>query len=155
MAGDVGVDLRSGGADGVAASAWGEVRMRKVGPALAAFLLAGAASAATTSALGTWTVTKVETDPSMPVTAVAPDDPSYLGAVLSVTSARIAWNAGKSNGRGTYDDCVAPRFTGGRDGIAVTCAGTAWGPGAVLTPVTGDKLRLDWYDGAVLILTRD
>lgn len=114
----------------------------------------GLASAASLSAEGTWTVSSVETDPSMPVTAVANDDPAYLGATLTVTPARIAWNTAATNGEGSYDECVGPRFQRTDGGLAIMCGTTAWGPEATLTPVSGDRLKLAWYDGGILILTR-
>ncbi|MBP7001312.1 hypothetical protein [Amaricoccus sp.] len=129
--------------------------MRTIGAALVGLGLAGAASAAPVSALGTWVVTKVENDPGMRATALVDDDPSYLGAVLRIAPSGITWDTGRTNGEGTYDGCAAPRLAPGAGGVAVTCGGAAWGPGATLTPLGANRLRLDWYDGGVLTLTRD
>lgn len=121
--------------------------------AAAAAASAAPASAGPVSALGTWKVTRVEADPSMPVTAVVDNDPAYLGAGLTITSSAITWSA-KANGSGTYDDCAAPRFRPADGGLAVTCGGAAWGPEAVLQPLSTNELRLSWYDGGILYLTR-
>lgn len=122
--------------------------------ALAAVLTPVAASAAQVSALGTWSVTGVEADRTMPVTAVGDGDPAYMGAELSVTPTRIVWNTGATNGEGTYDDCASPRLVASGPAISVMCGGEAWGPEATLTPLSADRLRLDWYDGGILTLTR-
>lgn len=129
--------------------------MRVIAVVLAAAAAAvSAAPASAASALGTWKVTKVEADPSMPVTAVADGDPAYLDATLTITSSAITWS-GKANGSGTYDDCARPRFRPAEGGgLAVTCGGEAWGPEAVLQPLSANELKLPWYDGGILYLMR-
>lgn len=122
---------------------------------LIAAATAGAAAAEQISAVGTWTVTAVETDPDMPVTAVVADDPAYMGAKLTIAASRIGWSTGATNGQGTYDDCVSPRFRPADGGLAVLCGNDGWGPDATLTPLAHHRLRLDWYDGGRLVLTRD
>lgn len=131
--------------------------MRPITIALTAALAlpCGAAIAEQFSAVGTWTVTKVETDPAMAVTSVGTDDPAYMGARLTVAADHIGWDASATNGQGTYDDCTGPRFGAAGGGIAVTCHGTPWGPEATLAPVSRSQLRLAWYDGGILVLTRD
>lgn len=130
--------------------------MRLIALTLAAALTAGAAAAETVSALGTWTVTGVRNDPSMQVTALVDDDPSYMGAKLSVSAGAITWNVDATNGQGTYDACAGPRFAAAEGGLAVTCEGSAWGPEpTILTPVSADRLELGWWDGGILTLTRD
>jgi hypothetical protein len=122
----------------------------------AAVLAADPVAAETVSAVGTWTVTGVRNDPSMTITALVDDDPSYMGAKLSVASSGITWMTGATNGEGTYDDCAAPRFAPSGGAIAVVCAGAPWGPpDAVLKPLGHDRLELTWYDGGILALTRD
>lgn len=123
---------------------------------MAAVLAVGPVAAETVSAVGTWTVTKVRSDPSMTITALVDDDPAYIGATLTVAATRISWATGTSNGEGTFDDCAAPRFAASGGAIAVTCAGVPWGPpDAVLTPLGPDRLELSWYVGGILTLTRD
>lgn len=123
--------------------------------AAAAVVSAAPASAETVSALGTWKVTKVEADPAMPVTAVADDDPAYIGAELTITSSAIVWDS-KADGSGSYDDCAGPRFRPSEGGgLAVACGHEAWGPEAVLHPLSSSEIKLPWYDGGVLYLTRE
>lgn len=130
--------------------------MRLTAFILAAALVPAAVSAEQISALGAWTVTGVASDPSMPVTAVGDGDPAYLGAKLTVSRDRIGWDTAATNGSGTYDDCAGPRFAAGASGVAVTCGGAPWGPpGAGLVPVSANELRLTWFDGGILTLTRD
>ena len=130
--------------------------MRLTVAVLVASMAPLAFAAESVSAIGTWTVTQVETDPTMPITAVVEGDPAYLGAELVITRSAMTWNTAATNGQGTFDDCPSPRFSRGGDGtIAVSCGGAHWGPEASLTPISANALRLGWYDGGVLILTRD
>lgn len=129
--------------------------MRTAALALAALLVAAPAMAGEVSALGTWTVTAVETDPSMPVTGVGDDDPSYMGAKLTISRGAITWNTAATDGRGTYDACSSPRFAPFARGVVVTCGGEPWGPEATLVPASGNELRLPWFDGGILVLKRD
>ena len=84
--------------------------MRMIASALAMLLVSGPALAEQVSALGTWTVSAVETDPAMPVTGVGENDPSYMGAKLTITRDGISWNTAATDGQGTYDACPSPRL---------------------------------------------
>lgn len=97
--------------------------MRLIGLSLAALLAAGPVLAEQASALGTWTVAAVETDPSMPVTGVGDDDPAYMGAKLMISRDAIRWDTSATNGEGTYDACSSPRFAPFAKGVVVTCGG--------------------------------
>jgi hypothetical protein len=123
----------------------------------AAAVLAGLpVAAASVSAVGTWTVSKVRNDPSMDVTALVDDDPAYMGAKLTIAPDAIRWAKGRSNGEGTYDDCRRPAFVRTAAGLEVLCDGGDWGPPeAVLRPLSADRMELEWYDGGVLTLSRD
>lgn len=129
--------------------------MNRIALSLAALLGAGPALAEQVSALGTWTVAAVETDPSMPITGVGVNDPAYMGAKLTIARDAIRWNTAAANGQGTYDACPAPRFAAAATGVVVTCGGQPWGPDATLVPVASGELRLPWYDGGILVLKRD
>lgn len=129
--------------------------MRLIGPSLAALLGAAPALAGQVSALGTWTVAAVETDPSMPVTGVGDDDPAYMGAKLTISRDAIRWDTTATNGQGAYDACLSPRFAPFAKGIVVTCGGQPWGAEATLVPVSSGEIRLPWFDGGILILKRD
>ena len=129
--------------------------MRMIASALAMLLVSGPALAEQVSALGTWTVSAVETDPAMPVTGVGENDPSYMGAKLTITRDGISWNTAATDGQGTYDACPSPRFAAFAHGVVVTCGGQPWGPDATLAPVSSAEIRLPWFDGGILVLTRD
>lgn len=129
--------------------------MRLIALSLAALLGAGPALAEQVSALGTWTVAAVETDPSMPVTAVGDNDPAYMGAKLTISRGAIRWDTAATNGQGTYDACPSPRFAPFAKGVVVTCGGQPWGPDATLVPASGGEIRLPWFDGGILVLKRD
>ena len=130
--------------------------MRIILAAMGLAALAGSAAAERTSALGIWKVSAVANEPDMAVTELVDNDPSYLGATLAVSAAAIRWAKGASDGTGIFDGCTAPAFTPAADGKnAVTGGGSPWGPGAILTPLSHDRLKLEWHDGGVLTLTRE
>lgn len=97
---------------------------------------------------GLWQVTGVRVAPG-PVQAVTRDDPSLMGAILSISTEGLTWTERKGNS--FSDTCSAPQI--GPDG-SIGCAEGHFGPSA--THLTGSGLRLDlkWYDGAILVLSR-
>jgi len=77
------------------------------------------------------------------------DDPDYMGAVLEVSTSRLAFIV-KPRG-GTLDDvCLGPRW----NGALVSCVSGTFGPPGSLLSDMGDRLRLEWYDNGILILRR-
>ncbi|MCL4065847.1 hypothetical protein M3484_04620 [Pseudomonas sp. GX19020] len=118
--------------------------------------------------LGDWQVTAVRLqDPSQQITAIIEDDPSYMGAVLSVTEGAMTWHPNGSEPENTaLENCIAPRVLPAAEtadpihsatgALAVLCGdgGQPWGPGAVyLSPAPG-VMELWWFDQALLTLTR-
>jgi hypothetical protein len=84
-----------------------------------------------------------------PAQALRTNDPADLGAVLDITPDRLSWRPGK--GDSFSDICDGPRMTSGG---AIVCAKGVFGyPGATLT-VAGNRMRLEWYDNAILTLER-
>jgi hypothetical protein len=97
---------------------------------------------------GRWEVTAVRLRPGL-VQALTDDDPGYMGAVLEISSQRLAFVVKKQGG--TFDDvCVGPQW----DGARVHCASGAFGPPGSALSGLGEQLRLDWYDNAILTLRR-
>ena len=104
---------------------------------------------------GTWTITRVSTDPKAPVAALVDNDPSYFGATLTFTADAIRWDTSKTNGKGTYDGCDKPSYTKATSaGRAVRCGSEAWGPNATLKSAGPRTFILQWYDGGILTLTK-
>ena len=97
---------------------------------------------------GRWRVTGVAVAEG-PVSAVSVDDPALMGAVLSITPERLAWEP--HDGGFFTDRCPEPQI--GPDG-SVGCGEGQFGPPDMRIVRTGDRLRIDWYDGAILTLSR-
>jgi hypothetical protein len=96
---------------------------------------------------GQWEVTAVELRPAA-IQALTVDDPIYMGAVLEIGAARLAFVAKKG---GELDDaCVRPSW----DGALIRCATGKFGPPGSALSDLGDRLRLEWYDNAILMLRR-
>lgn len=101
-----------------------------------------------TEMAGAWEVAAVRVKPS-DVQALTEDDPTDMGAVLDVSRDRLAWRPRKE---GTFSDvCTGPRLT--LDG-QISCKDGEFGPPGALLAMQGERLRLDWYDGATLELRR-
>ncbi len=108
-------------------------------------------------AMGSWKVTAAGPSPDASVSALVKNDPSYMGAMMSVTTGTVSWDTSKTNQKGTYDTCTHPSFgpTRGAHGFyAITCDGKPWGFGASFRMVDQNTMLLKWYDGGVLTLTR-
>ena len=98
---------------------------------------------------GAWTVTAVHVDTSG-VSALSENDPADMGAVLDVSPGKLAWRPHPAGG--TFDDaCTGPSLAA--DGT-VACRDGQFGPPGAHLVRQGGGLRLDWYDGGVLILHR-
>ncbi|WP_076070876.1 hypothetical protein [Sphingomonas montana] len=97
---------------------------------------------------GRWRVTGVEVADG-PVSAVDANDPTLMGAVLSVTPDRLAWEPHK--GGFFSDTCPDPQI--GPD-ASVGCGEGQFGPPDMRLVQNGDRLRINWYDGAILLLSR-
>jgi hypothetical protein len=98
--------------------------------------------------VGSWRVVSVDLKPAL-VQALAPNDPADLGAVLVVSIDRLSWQPGK--GDAFSDVCEAPHL--GQDGTVSCDKGSFGFPGATLT-TSGQGIRLEWYDNAILNLER-
>jgi hypothetical protein len=83
------------------------------------------------------------------VQALSENDPAYLGAVLDISADRIAWRP--HPGDGTLDDnCRRPRLLVDQ----ISCGEGAFGlPGSKVT-LSGNRIVLEWYDNAILVLQR-
>jgi hypothetical protein len=97
---------------------------------------------------GNWRIVRVRAAPG-PVQAVSDDDPNLMGAVLSISPDRLTWKAHK--GGFFTDTCPGPQI-GPDDSIG--CAEGQFGPPEAHLTGEGSQLRLDWYDGAILTLSR-
>jgi len=114
---------------------------------LALASVAALAQAKLADLAGRWEVVAVELRANT-VQALTVDDPAYMGAVLQVTAGRLEFVV-KTGGE-LDDVCVGARW----DGALVGCVVGSFGPpGAALTNL-GDRLRLEWYDNALLTLRR-
>jgi hypothetical protein len=96
---------------------------------------------------GSWRVTGVEIAPG-PVQAIVRDDPSLMGATLTISPEGMAWD---THGDAFDDVCPEPQI--GPDGAIACVEGTFGPPRARMTADRG-HMKLDWYDGAVVTLTR-
>jgi hypothetical protein len=118
--------------------------------ALLALVVASAVARAQTTLAdlqGQWVVVGVQLRLAT-VQALDVDDPSYMQAVLDVGDARLSWSYRPG---GELDDvCVGPRWNGS---IVECVVGSFGSPGATLTYLS-DRLRLEWYDNAILTLHR-
>lgn len=97
---------------------------------------------------GRWKVTAVHVQPGE-VQALVENDPADMGAVLEISRERLSW---QPHDGGTFTDvCTGPRLT--LDG-QVSCTSGDFGPPGARLVAQGDTVQLDWYDGAMLNLTR-
>lgn len=131
---------------------------------------------------GRWRVTGVALMDG-PVQAFAPNDPAYMGRVLTITPKRLAWAAGAAPGQATLTDTCADPATQrlpaaaaantarrlskplgklavpAAHGHEIAClANGTWGPeaagGATLFAASLNRIAFTWYDGVVLRLDR-
>jgi hypothetical protein len=118
--------------------------------ALLALVVASAVARAQTTLAdlhGQWVVVGLELRLAT-VQALDVDDPSYMGAVLEVSGARLSWSYRPG---GELDDvCVGPSWSGS----VVGCVIGSFGPDGAMFEYMGDRLRLEWYDNAILTLQR-
>jgi len=108
-------------------------------------------------AIGKWSVTKVGTSPEARVSALLDNDPSYMGAILSFSTAAITWDTRRTNKKGTYDNCSNPGYGPSRDGqgfYAIKCGNNVWGFGVTFKVVNQNRMLLKWYDDGILTLVR-
>ncbi|MET3924272.1 hypothetical protein [Devosia sp. 2618] len=108
--------------------------------------------------IGNWEVTGVTVDDT-PVAALVTDDPSFMGAVLSIAADKIEWTKGTDERPidPTIDNCdQAANFALTDGNYIVTCGDGGWGPGdgATIRPIDENDISLIWYDGGTLTLTR-
>lgn len=102
-----------------------------------------------TEMVGTWKVAAVRVKPS-DVQALTENDPTDMGAVLDISRDRLSW---RPREEGTFSDaCTGPKLT--LDG-QVSCKEGEFGPPGAQLVAKGDRLQLDWYDGATLELRRE
>jgi len=99
------------------------------------------------SLAGAWKVIEVDLAPGQ-VHALPKEDPAYIGAVLELSAAWLAWQPRKG---GTFGDvCMAPSFDGGK----VQCGTGTFGPPGSAVAVAQDRMTLGWYDGTKLVLQK-
>jgi hypothetical protein len=106
---------------------------------------------------GSWTVTKVRTDPSSAVAALLDDDPAYVNATVTFAPNAMTWNSSKTNGKGNYDSCKAPTYSASPDHpgfYAIQCSGDSSDFHPTVKAMNHDTLMLNWYDGGILTLMR-
>lgn len=123
--------------------------LKLLGAVLALLVSSAVAKAQATLAdlQGQWVVTGVEFRLAT-VQALDPDDPSYMQAVLDVADARLSWSHRPG---GQLDDvCIGANW----NGSVVQCVIGSFGPEGALFESLGDRLRLEWYDNAILTLRR-
>lgn len=111
---------------------------------------AGPADAAVglSALVGSWRVNAVQVVPGS-VQAITPDDPAYMGAVLTIAPDRLAW---RPHAGGTLSDiCEGPTLDAAR---VVHCHSGAFGPEGAVLNAAGGCLFLFWYDNAILVLRR-
>lgn len=130
---------------------------------------------------GRWRVTGVALMDG-PVQAFVPNDPAYMGRVLTITSKRLSW-AATAPGQATLSDVCADPATQRLPAAAATntarrlskplaalavppahgheiacLASGTWGPeaagGATLFAASLNRIAFTWYDGVVLRLDR-
>jgi hypothetical protein len=97
---------------------------------------------------GNWRVVGVRVAPG-PVQAVSDDDSDLMGAVLSISPERLTWKPHK--GGFFTDTCPGPQI-GPDDSIG--CGEGQFGPPEAHLTGKGERLQLDWYNGAILTLAR-
>jgi hypothetical protein len=147
------------------------VGVRRIGAVLAAGLLACGLAGATPAAAqtlaqtkvassvkktplpeiaGTWKVTSVVVQPGpTPKNVLNPNDPIYVGAMLEISPAWMAWQPRK--GGGSFGDvCMEPKL----DGFTLKCSYGNFGPVGAKVGMFEGLLIVGWYDNVQLILQR-
>lgn len=104
-----------------------------------------------------WIVEGVTPDPEMTVTAVAEDDPQYLGAWIAFSPDAIIWTKPGTGGAidPSIDNCDAPGYaaaeTAGFYDITCGTQSDVWGS---VFAIDDTHLTLKWRDGAILSLVQ-
>jgi hypothetical protein len=97
---------------------------------------------------GAWRVVKVDLEPAT-VQALRENDPEDMGAILEITPDRLSWRPGK--GKAFTDVCDGPSLA--TDG-SVACDTGVFGYAGAKLKIIGSRIRLGWYDNAILTLER-
>lgn len=99
---------------------------------------------------GTWKVTSVVVQPGpTPEHVLNPNDPIYVGAMLEISEAWMAWQPRK--GHGSFGDvCMEPKL----DGFTLKCSYGNFGPKDAKVGLFDGLLIVGWYDNVQLILQR-
>src|SRR5471032_2137202 len=86
---------------------------------------------------GAWKITAVLDGPGSGPHALKKDDPVYMGAILEISEAWMAWRPQKKAGQ-FGDVCMAPRIVGGM----LKCAYGSFGPKDARVLYADDKLAI-------------
>jgi hypothetical protein len=118
---------------------------------LAASLEAMAQSDSTTISrlTGAWRVTAVDLQPGGEVQALIKNDPADMGAILDISTERLKWRSGK--GSAFSDVCEEPFL---EPDATLACTKGNFGYAGATLKVVGPRLRLEWYDNAILTLSK-
>jgi hypothetical protein len=99
---------------------------------------------------GFWKITAVLPSESGDPHPVKKNDPVYMGAVLEVSEAWMAWRPQKKDAGQFGDVCMTPRIVGG----ALKCEYGSFGPKDAKILYANGMLAIDWYGDAKLVLVR-
>jgi len=100
-------------------------------------------------AAGRWVVIGVESKES-PVQATDVNDAKLMGGVLTISQDRMAWS--ERPGSTLSGLCEGPQI--GPDGT-IGCAVGEFGPPGATIVRRADRITMEWYDGAILVLASD
>src|SRR5476651_1303733 len=98
---------------------------------------------------GLWKITAVLDGPGSGSHAPKKDDPVYMGAILEISEAWMAWRPQKKAGQ-FGDVCMTPRILGG----TLKCSYGNFGPKDAKVLYADGKLAIDWYGDAKLVFAR-
>jgi hypothetical protein len=98
---------------------------------------------------GAWRVTAVDLQPGKDIQALTKNDPADMGAILDISTERLKWRAGK--GSAFSDVCEGPFL---EPDATLACTKGNFGYAGATLKVVGPRLRLEWYDNAILTLSK-
>jgi hypothetical protein len=98
---------------------------------------------------GAWRVTAVDLQPGGEVQALIKNDPSDMGAILDISTERLKWRPGKGS---TFSDVCEGPFL--EPDATLACTKGNFGYAGATLKAVGPRLRLEWYDNAILTLSK-
>ncbi|MBV9564803.1 MAG: hypothetical protein JOY90_30810 [Bradyrhizobium sp.] len=98
---------------------------------------------------GAWRVTAVDLQPGGEIQALTQNDPADMGAILDISTERLKWRPGK--GSAFSDVCEGPFL---EPDATLACAKGNFGYAGATLKIVGPRLRLEWYDNAILTLSK-